>query len=250
MWPELACLPILIRKSEATAIFATACSIYSACASEKTINYTRTIDCTSISFHKKFGLRLAHSNCDCREFYPRTVIYTFTISQFTFTAQSEQEVYMWTEHAWNGPSTCEQDLQLTSASPHVNRTIAQGHAIKHEIHISISTYHTIPHQTLSYTMPCLPGHTIYHAIHLQAIPYTMPCHARQAISYTMAYLTRSCHMPCHAQQAISYTKPNITRPYHIPCLQGHTIYRVIPRQAIRYTLSCSTGHSMPYPTRQ
>ena len=62
---------------------------------------------TSISFQTKLGLRLALNNCDCREFYPRTEIYIFTISQFIVTAQSEQELYMWTEHACNSPSTCE-----------------------------------------------------------------------------------------------------------------------------------------------
>ena len=52
------------------------------------------INKTSISFHKKLGLRLAHNSCDCREFYPKTVIYIFTISQFTVTAQSEKELCM------------------------------------------------------------------------------------------------------------------------------------------------------------
>ena len=49
---------------------------------------------TSISFHKKLGLRLVHNNCDCRLFYPKTVIYIFRISQFNVTAQSEPELYM------------------------------------------------------------------------------------------------------------------------------------------------------------
>ena len=57
----------------------------------------------------------------------------------------------------NVSCTCEEDLKLTSASPHVNGTIAQGNAIKHEIHISISTYHVIPRQALSYIMSCPPG---------------------------------------------------------------------------------------------
>ena len=146
----------------------------------------------------------------------------------------------------NGSCKCEQDLKLSSASPHVNRTIAQGN--KHEIHISISIYHDIPHQALSYTMPCPSTHTTYHAIPLHA----MPCHARQAISYTMPYLARPYHMPCHAQQAISYTMPNLARPYHMYLYfwQGHTIYRAIPRQAIRYAMSCPTDHTMSYPTRQ
>ena len=147
----------------------------------------------------------------------------------------------------NGPCTCEQDLQLTSASPHVNGTIAQGNAIKHEIHISISTYHAIPHQALSYTMPCPPGHTI--------TSHPSLCHARQEISYTMPYLARPYYTPCYARQAISYTMPNLARPYHILCHAHKTIpytmsyltrpydilchaRQTIPHQIISYTMSC------------
>ena len=131
----------------------------------------------------------------------------------------------------------EQDLQLTSASPHVSGTIDQGNAIKHEIHISISTYHAIPRQTLSYTMPCPLGHTVYHDIPLQAIPYTMPCPPWDIITLTLG------NTICHARQATSYSMSNLA----MSCPQGLTIYRAIPRQVIRYTMSCPTGHTMPYP---
>ena len=43
----------------------------------------------------------------------------------------------------NGSDTCEPDLQLTSATPRVNGTIAHGNALKHVI-LYISTYHDIP----------------------------------------------------------------------------------------------------------
>ena len=64
---------------------------------------------TSISFHKKLGIRLAHNNCDCREFNPKSDIYVYIYSQslnFTVTAQSE--------HACNGVSTCERVLYVWS----------------------------------------------------------------------------------------------------------------------------------------
>ena len=127
---------------------------------------------TSISFHKALGLRLAHTNCDCREFYPRTVIYIFTISQFTVTAQSEQELYMWTEHACKSPSTCEGVLYVCTEPPTeigfstCERDHSPRQCHKHGSHISISTYIAFPRQALSYTMRCPPGHTIYHAIPL------------------------------------------------------------------------------------
>ena len=62
---------------------------------------------------QKLGLRLAHNNCDFENSIPEQwyiYIYIFTISQFTVTAQSEQELYIWTEHADNGPATFERVL--------------------------------------------------------------------------------------------------------------------------------------------
>ena len=210
----------------------------------------------------------------------------FTISQFTVTAQSEQELFMSTEHSCNGPSTCEwvlyvwMGLQLTSASPHVNGAIAQGNAIKHEIHISISTYHAIHRQALSYTMPCpsdhtiyhttSPGHTIYHARYGMGIIY--PNSMSSPPGDTMPYLVRPYHMPCLAGHIIDHAMP--TRPYHIPChtSPGHMIYYVMPArpyhiprhtppdnniyhatpcQANTYTMRCPPGHTIYHamPTR-
>ena len=133
---------------------------------------------TSIHVHEMFGLRLAHNNCDFG------MIYMYIYSQYlnllslprvNKNCTCERNMHVTVLLLVNWSCTCEQDLQLTSASPHTNRTIVQGNAIKHEIHITISTYHAIPGQALSYTMPCPPGHAIHHAISLQAISSTMPC---------------------------------------------------------------------------
>ena len=47
----------------------------------------------------------------------------------------------------NGSGTCEQGLHLTSATPHVNGTIAHGNALKHVIrdlfHVFLSKVKTI-----------------------------------------------------------------------------------------------------------
>ena len=51
----------------------------------------------------------------------------------------------------NKSGTCEQDLQLTSATQRVNGTIAHGNALKHVI-LQLSTYHDIPRQAIPYTM--------------------------------------------------------------------------------------------------
>ena len=90
---------------------------------------------TTDQLSQKLGLRY----CERRDIYPRTVIYKFTIYLFTIPAQSEQEMYVWTEHTCKRPATCERvryvwkDLQLTSATPRVNGTIAHGNALMHEI---------------------------------------------------------------------------------------------------------------------
>ena len=137
----------------------------------------------------------------------------------------EQNMHVMVPLLVNGSCTCEQDLQLTSASPHMNGTTAEGNAIKPEIHISISTYHAIPRQALSYNMPYPPGHTIYHAIHLQAIPYTMPCPAGHIIHHAKHRQAKPYTMPC----------PHRARPIYIPC-DAH--------QTIPYTMTCPTDHAI------
>ena len=138
-------------------------------------------------------LRLAHNNCDCREFYLRTVTYIVTLSQFTVTAQSEQELYMWTEHACTDPSTCARVLYVGRGPPiEIGfSTCERDNSPRqhHKIWNSHNHFHT-PRQSLSNTMPCPPGHTVYNAISLQAIPYQIPCHARQAIPYSMPCRSR------------------------------------------------------------
>ena len=205
------------------------------------VSFKVTRNETSISFHKKLGLCLAHH---------RTVIYIFTISQFTVTAQSEQELYMWTEHVCNDSSSCERILYVWTGPPTDIAFFTSVIDIKHEIHISITTHHAILARL--YHIPRHALQTIQYTMPYFSRPYHIPCHDRPAISYAMPYLARSYHIPCHARQAISYTMPNLARPYPIPCQTspGHTIYHAIPRVAIRHYMSCPTDHTMPYPTRQ
>ena len=155
----------------------------------------------------------------------------------------------------NGSCTC--DLQLTSASPHVNGTIAQGNAIKHEVHISISTYHAILRQTLSYTMPCPPGNTRYHAILLQAIPYTMPCPPGDIIYYAISCYAIPYALPCPAGHILDHAKPRQAIPYTMSCPQaipchtspGHTIYYIVPDRPYHAIPHQTITYTMPYLAR-
>ena len=120
----------------------------------------------------------------------------------------------------NESCTCEQDLQLTSTSPHVNGTICEPKAINSHKHLHI---------------PChtSPGLIIYHA--MPARPYYIPCHAHQAIEYTMLFPpghttyhakpARPEHITCHAHQAIPCTMP--CTPGYTICQPGHTIYHAM-----------------------
>ena len=90
--------------------------------------------------------------------------------------------------------------------------------------------HTICHvcQTISYTMSCPPGHTIYHGV--PARRYYIAFHAHQAIPYMPYHIPcHACHIPTHAHQAI---------PRH--ALPGHAM----PRQTIPYTMLCPPGHTI------
>ena len=62
-----------------------------------------TTNINKYKLSQKLGLRLAHSNWECLSIYlhiyHRTLIYKFTISLFTIPVQSEQELYVWREHA-------------------------------------------------------------------------------------------------------------------------------------------------------
>ena len=119
-----------------------------------------------------FGLRLAQINCDCRDNYPRTVIYKFIISLLRVNKSSKCERNMHVKGPLlvNGSDTCGQDPQLTAATPCGNRTIAHGNALKHVI-LCLYTYYDIPRQAIQYTMQCPPGHTIYHVMATR--PYHM-----------------------------------------------------------------------------
>ena len=128
--------------------------------------------------------------------------YIFTISQFTFTAQSVQELYMWTEHACNGPSTCERVLYVWTGPPTDIRfsTCERDHWPR-QCHKTWNSHkhfhipgHTSPGLIIYHAMPARPYNisyytsllAIYHA--MRARPYHISCHALQAI-----------HIPCHAR---------------------------------------------------
>ena len=148
-----------------------------------------------------------------------------------------------------GYCTCEQDLQLTSATPRVNGTIAHGNALKH-VKVCLSKYHDIPRQAIPYTIRCPPGHIIYHCqpghtiynamtarpyhiscrAHL-AIPYTIPCPPGHTIKYAMPARSYNIlsQVQCLACQAITIYHAMPARPYHIPCDARQVIlYHVMP----------------------
>ena len=132
--------------------------------------------------------------------------------------------------------TCEQDLQLASATTRVKGTIAHSYALKHVI-LCLSSYNNIPrqaipytmrcsqachaHQAIVYTIPCPPGHTICHAMPTRPchVLYQAPCLACQAITIYHVMPARPYHIHCDARQAILYHAMP-AGPYHIPC-QAH-----------------------------
>ena len=149
----------------------------------------------------------------------------------------------------NGSCTCEQDLQLASASPHVNGTIAQGNAIQHE---NISTYHAIPRQALSYTIytrhaiQCtMPYHT------MPATRYHIPCQIW--LGNTICHVKPGRQYPISCQTSPGHTIYNTmpTRPYHIPCHTppGHTIYCVMPDRPYHTIPQQTITYTIPYLTR-
>ena len=124
----------------------------------------------------------------------------------------------------NGSGTCQQNLQLTSATPRVTGTIAHGNALKHVI-LCLFTYHDIPRQAIPYIMRCPPGHTIYHVVParhsiyhaIASRPYRISCRAHQAISRTI---------PCPPFHTIYHAMPS--RPYHILCQTQCLVCQAIP----------------------
>ena len=177
---------------------------------------------------------LALTNCECRDIYPRTVIYKFTISLFTIPAQSEQELYVWMEPACKRPSTCEWVLNLwTGPSADISHSTCERDYNPWQC---LKACNTMPFHIPWHASP---DHTLYHVMSTR--PYHMPCHVHQAISY--AFPARPYHyIPCHGRQAIPYIIPchtiiyhaMSTKPYHIlcqaPCLACKfiTIYHVMP----------------------
>ena len=196
------------------------------------------------------------------------------MSLFTIPAQSEQDLYVWTEHACKRPSTCEQIRYVSTEPPtdighctcewdyspwqcfkacntmafHIPWHTSPGRTIYHAM--STRPYH-IPcdaRQAIAYTMPWPSGHTIYHAVPTrpyhtpflarQAIPNTMPCPPGNNIYHAMP--ARPYHILYHARQAIPYTMPN-----WMPCLKSHTIYHAMSARPY-YTMWCPQGHTISH----
>ena len=170
----------------------------------------------------------------------------------------------------NGSGTFEQDLQLTSATAHVNGTIAHGNALKHvTLCLFTSPGHTIYHvmsarpchitcdasQAIAYTMPWPQCHTTYHAVPTRPY-YTFPCPLGHNIYHAMParpyYIL--CQVPCLACQAITIYHAMPARPYHtIPCdarkaipypMPNHTIIPCDTHQAILYSMRGMPGHTI------
>ena len=115
-------------------------------------------------------------------------------------------------------------------------------------------------QTIPYSIPCSPGHTIYHMrcppgftiYHaMPTMPYhTMPCTPGHAIYHVMpanftiyqAMYARLCHaMP---RQTISYTYAHQAILYAMPYPTGHTIYHAMPARTSYIPCHASPGHNL------
>ena len=214
-----------------------------------------TTDIYKYSLSQKLGLRLAHNcnNCECRDI--KTVIYKFTIALFTIPAQSEQELYMWTEHACKlskKPSTCERVRYVWTGPP-----IDIGHSTCERDYSPwqcLKACNTLPFHIPWHTSP---GQIIYHA--MSTWPYRKPCDARQAIEYTMPWPPG--HTIYHTEPSRPYHPLSIARqaiPYTMSCPPGHTIYYAKPMQCLSghlhhamparpdYTMRCPQGHTVSH----
>ena len=146
----------------------------------------------------------------------------------------------------NRSGTCEQDLQMTSATPHVNGTIAHGSALKHAI-LCISTYHDIPRLAIPYEpqhdktnkVACAPskdsdqpGHPLYAQLVAKDPRFSMwtsdwPDAQADLGKHVILFVLSCCSsytmqcppVPCDAFQAIVYT---------LPWTLGHTKYPTVP----------------------
>ena len=232
---------------------------------------------------QKLGLLLVHSYCECRDIYPRTVIYKYNL--FTIPAQSEQKLYVWTEHACKRPPTCERVRYVWIGPPtNIGHSTSERDYSPWQCLKALNTmpfhipWHTSPGHTIAHTMWCPPGHSIYHALAAkpynisyimhahQAIPYTIHCSPGHTIhqamparpyhiQYQAQYLTcqtitiynamtaRPYHIPCNALQAI-LNHAMPARPYHIDARPTrHTIIPCDARQAVLYTMRGPPGHT-------
>ena len=143
------------------------------------------------------------------------------INSYYLIAQSEQEIYVWTEHACKRPSTCERVRYVWTGPPtdishsRCERDDSPWQCLKACNTMSLYIPRHLARPIHTYTMRCLLGHTIYHV--KPARPYHIPGHGRKAIPYIM---------PCLPGHTIHHFLP--TRPLHISCPPGNSIYCAEP----------------------
>ena len=171
-------------------------------------------------------------------------------------AQSEQEIYVRTEHACKRPSTCERVRYVWTGPPtdighsRCERDDSPWQCLKvcNTMYLHTMTprkanpyiYHAMS-AVIPYTMWSPPGHIIYQV--MAARPYRISCRAYRAIPFTI-----SCppgHSIYHARQAISYT---VQSP--LPCTLGHNHIPCDARKAVPYTMRCPPGQTIPCDARK
>ena len=189
---------------------------------------------------------------------------------------------MWTEHACNGPSTCERVLYVWTGPPtdigfstcewdhsprqchktrnsykhfHMPCHTSQGLIIYHAMTARpyiIPIPYAIPLQAIPYNMPCSPSDILYHAISryhthaMSARPYPIPCQTSPGHTIYHAMPTRPYQVPCHTSPGHTICHAMPDRRYHIPChiSLGHIIWHAIPGRP--YPIQCHAHKAIPY----
>ena len=162
----------------------------------------------------------------------------------------------------NRSGTCEQDLQMTSATPRVNGTIAHGSALKHAI-LCISTYHDILRLAIPYEpqhdktnkVACAlsedsdqPGHPLYAQLVAKDPRFL---HVDIRLAGCPGWSGRTCDFVCFVLLQLIYHAMSASTLW---CLPGHSIYLAMDtrpyqisyraHQAIQYTIPCPPGHTI------
>ena len=112
-----------------------------------------------ISYHKSLVYATVNVETSIPEQWSINLqsLYLLSLPRVNRSCTCERNMHVKGPLLVNGSGTCEQDLQLASATPRVNGTIAHGNALMHVI-LYLSTYHDTPCQAIPYTvlmMPCI-----------------------------------------------------------------------------------------------